>query len=71
LLEDVVTIKANGATTSEDVAICLNAHQSLLLLTWSMCVTKQMNNFQLIKTSCPMLNFHKVSRNSEAINSVI
>lgn len=77
LLEDVVTIKANGATATEDVVICVNAHRvysfenGILVLQNKHVLS---NNFQLIKTSCPMLSFHKVSRNCrnlEAINSVI
>lgn len=45
LLEDVITIKANGAKTAEDVAIRLNT-QSLLLLTWNICVAKQIHSFK-------------------------
>lgn len=60
LLEDVVTIKANGATATEDVVICVNAH-SLLLWKWNIGVTKQTCSFKQFSANKNQLSHAKFS----------
>lgn len=67
LLEDVVTIRANGATTAEDVAIRLNARQSLLLLTWNIDVTKGKYSFRLCSPNTNQLLPAKFSSSTKKL----